>query len=207
MPRANGGGSIRKRCVTHRCRRATLTRRQRRCVRMRRCLTPGGWAPATRTTTTHHEARSFPVYRIRYEDGERMYVDRVSGELAFAVDRERRWWRWVFHALHRGDFSAVVRARPVWDLMMWLLLLGVTAGNGHRDVDGRATNRSLVRQAAAASLQCHAGHRRGTLSRRVGASPGCPRRGRGETRAQGLSCAPVPARRHRRTARCCRACR
>ena len=77
---------------------------------------------------THHEARSFPVYRIRYEDGERMYVDRVSGELAFAVDRERRWWRWVFHALHRGDFSAVVRARPVWDLMMWLLLLGVTAG-------------------------------------------------------------------------------
>lgn len=77
---------------------------------------------------THHEARSFPVYRIRYEDGERIYLDQVSGELAFAVDRERRWWRWVFHALHRGDFSAVVRARPVWDLMMWLLLLGVTVG-------------------------------------------------------------------------------
>ena len=77
---------------------------------------------------THHAPRSFPVYRIRYEDGERMYLDRVTGELAFAVDRERRWWRWVFHALHRGDFSAVVRARPVWDLMMWLLLLGVTAG-------------------------------------------------------------------------------
>ena len=77
---------------------------------------------------THHDARPFPVYRIRYEDGERFYLDRVSGELVYAVDRERRWLRWVFHALHRGDFSAVVRGRPLWDLMMWLLLLGVTAG-------------------------------------------------------------------------------
>ena len=77
---------------------------------------------------THHEERPFPVYRIRYEDGERLYLERVSGELVYAVDRERRWLRWVFHALHRGDFSAVVRGRPLWDLMMWLLLLGVTAG-------------------------------------------------------------------------------
>ena len=77
---------------------------------------------------THHEARHFPVYRIRYEDGERLYLDSVSGELAFAADRERQWLRWVFHALHRGDFTAMVRGRPLWDLMMWLLLLGVTAG-------------------------------------------------------------------------------
>ena len=75
---------------------------------------------------THHEVRRFPVYRIRYRDGERFYLDGVSGELAFAVDRERRWWRWVFHALHRGDFTALARSRPLWDLMMWLLLLGVT---------------------------------------------------------------------------------
>lgn len=75
---------------------------------------------------THHEVRRFPVYRIRYRGGERFYLDGVSGELAFAVDRERRW-RWVFHALHRGDFTALARSRPLWDLMMWLLLLGVTA--------------------------------------------------------------------------------
>ena len=77
---------------------------------------------------THHEARRFPVYRIRYRDGERFYLDGVSGELAFAVDRERRWWRWVFYALHRGDFTALLRSRPLWDVMMWSLLLGVTAG-------------------------------------------------------------------------------
>ena len=27
---------------------------------------------------THHEARPFPVYRIRYEDGERVYLDRSA---------------------------------------------------------------------------------------------------------------------------------
>ena len=40
-----------------------------------------------------------------------------------------KWLRWVFHALHRGDFSALFRSRPLWDLMMWPLLLGVTVGS------------------------------------------------------------------------------
>lgn len=77
---------------------------------------------------SHHEKRRFPVYRIQYADGERFYLDGVTGELSYAVDRDRQWLRWIFHALHRGDFSAVVRSRPVWDLMMWPLMLGVTVG-------------------------------------------------------------------------------
>ena len=77
---------------------------------------------------SHHEKRRFPVFRIQYGDGERIYLDGVTGEIAHAVDRDRRWLRWIFHALHRGDFSALVRIRPIWDLMMWPLMLGVTAG-------------------------------------------------------------------------------
>lgn len=77
---------------------------------------------------SHHNVRHFPVYRIQYDDGERLYLDSVSGELNFAVDRERRWLRWIFNALHRGDFSRLVRSRPIWDLLMWPLMLGVTAG-------------------------------------------------------------------------------
>ena len=76
----------------------------------------------------HHEARPFPVYRIEYDDGERIYLDSVSGEFAFAVDRERQWLRWIFHALHRGDFSRLIRKRPIWDFLMWPLMLGVTVG-------------------------------------------------------------------------------
>ncbi len=75
---------------------------------------------------SHHDERRFPVFRIQYGDGERFYLDSVTGELSYAVDRERQWLRWIFHALHRGDFAALVRSRPIWDLMMWSLMLGVT---------------------------------------------------------------------------------
>lgn len=91
-------------------------------------LRDAGWiAEGDAYYYSHHEPRRFPVFRIRYRDGERFYLDGVSGELAFAVDRERRWGRWAFQALHRGDFTALLRSRPLWDVMMWVLLLGVTA--------------------------------------------------------------------------------
>ena len=77
---------------------------------------------------SHHDERRFPVYRIRYGDGERFYLDSETGELAYAADRDRQRLRWIFLALHRGDFSALVRSRPIWDLMMWPLMLGVTIG-------------------------------------------------------------------------------
>ena len=77
---------------------------------------------------SHHDERRFPVFRVRYEDGERLYLDSVTGELAYAADRNRQWMRWIFLALHRGDFSALVRTRPIWDLMLWPLMLGVTVG-------------------------------------------------------------------------------
>jgi hypothetical protein len=76
----------------------------------------------------HHTERPFPVYRIRYDDGERIYLDAVSGELALGADRNRQWSRWLFLGLHRGDFLELMRGRPIWDLMMWTLLFGVTVG-------------------------------------------------------------------------------
>jgi len=76
---------------------------------------------------SYHEQRRFPVFRIRYEDGERFYLDSVTGAVAHAVDRKQQGLRWVFEGLHRGDVSALARSRPFRDLMMWPLLLGVTA--------------------------------------------------------------------------------
>ena len=77
---------------------------------------------------SHHDVRIFPVLRIVYEDGERFYLDTVSGELLSAVDSSRRWARWLFHGLHRGDFAAWARQRPAWDVFMLLLMSGVTLG-------------------------------------------------------------------------------
>jgi uncharacterized iron-regulated membrane protein len=77
---------------------------------------------------SHHDIRTFPVLRIVYEDGERFYLDTISGELLGAMDSSRRWARWLFHGLHRGDFAAWARRRPLWDLIMLFLLAGVTLG-------------------------------------------------------------------------------
>jgi hypothetical protein len=77
---------------------------------------------------SHHDVRRFPVYRVWFSDGERYYLDGTNGQLSYAVDASRRGSRWLFHALHRGDFSALIRARPIWDIMMWLLMGGVTIG-------------------------------------------------------------------------------
>jgi len=35
-------------------------------------------------------------------------------------------WGWLHQGLHRLDFAAVLRARPLWDLIMLLLMSGVT---------------------------------------------------------------------------------
>jgi len=78
---------------------------------------------------SHHDARSFPVFRIQYEDGDRLYLDAVSGDLISAVDSGRRWSRWLFHALHRGDFAEWARQRPTWDIFMFVLMAGVTLGS------------------------------------------------------------------------------
>ena len=96
-------------------------------MRPEEAVTEAGWlTEGDAYYFSHHDERRFPVFRIQYGDGERFYLDGVTGELSYAVDRDRQWLRWIFHALHRGDFAALARSRPIWDLMMWSLMLGVT---------------------------------------------------------------------------------
>jgi len=76
----------------------------------------------------HHDEVVLPAYRVIANDGRatRYYLDPVNGEILSKIDSERKWYRWLFYGLHRGDFTTALRSRPVWDLFMWTLLLGVT---------------------------------------------------------------------------------
>jgi hypothetical protein len=71
----------------------------------------------------------FPVYRLVLRDlgRTRYYVDSVSGETLAKIDAGAKQYRWWHDALHRGDFAAIARRRPFWDLMMLVLLAGVSA--------------------------------------------------------------------------------
>jgi len=69
-----------------------------------------------------------PVWRLlpRNDSATRYYVDPVSGTLIAAVDRADAHYRWWHEALHRMDFAPAIRRRPQWDVLMWLLMSGVT---------------------------------------------------------------------------------
>lgn len=77
---------------------------------------------------SHHAKRSFPVYRVILNDAERSryYLDSVSGQILRKIDNAARSYRWLFEGVHRFDFSTGLRKRPLWDLIMWVLMLGVT---------------------------------------------------------------------------------
>lgn len=77
----------------------------------------------------HDGRRTYPVYRVMLEDPEqtRYYIDPVDGRLLQKTDRAGRWYRWLFQALHRWDFAPALNRRPLWDLVVLTLLLGVTA--------------------------------------------------------------------------------
>ncbi len=77
---------------------------------------------------SHHVAREFPVVRVIAADEQatRFYLDPLTGVIRSKVDRNARWYRWLHYGLHRGDLFHWLRVRPVWDLVLWPLLLGVS---------------------------------------------------------------------------------
>jgi PepSY-associated TM region len=70
-----------------------------------------------------------PVYRVVLKDDEstRYYIDPNSAALLQRADATARWYRWLFGGLHRIDFAAWMRARPIWDIIMLTLLIGGVA--------------------------------------------------------------------------------
>jgi hypothetical protein len=74
----------------------------------------------------HREIAALPVYRLVLASGTRYYLDPISGLLIAKLDAESRAYRWLHEGLHRLDFSAWMRARPQWDVVMLILMSGVT---------------------------------------------------------------------------------
>jgi len=78
-----------------------------------------------------HEVGFEPAYRVTFNDLERSryYFDPITGALQSKFDRNARGYRWLFNAVHRWDFSPGIRRRPLWDLVVGALLLGIATGS------------------------------------------------------------------------------
>jgi PepSY-associated TM region len=75
----------------------------------------------------HRDVVELPVYRmILPGSGTRYYVDPVAGMLVAKFDANAQAYRWLHEGLHRLDFTASWRGRPQWDVLMLVLLSGVT---------------------------------------------------------------------------------
>jgi len=71
----------------------------------------------------HHTERTFPVYRIIYEDGERIYLDGITKGIVAVFDDGRKTARWLYLGLHRGDFFPSLNGGFMWYLIWGGLLL------------------------------------------------------------------------------------
>jgi uncharacterized iron-regulated membrane protein len=74
----------------------------------------------------HKREVTLPVYRVELDDAQqtRLYINPETGQVR-SVDGIRRLSRWFRSGLHDFDFGWM-RARPVWDIVVILLLAGVT---------------------------------------------------------------------------------
>ncbi len=73
----------------------------------------------------HREQVQLPAYRLIL-GANRYYFDPVSGQLLMMIDAGGEQYRWMHQAMHRLDFSPLMRSRPIWDIVMLILMAGVT---------------------------------------------------------------------------------
>jgi hypothetical protein len=71
-----------------------------------------------------------PAYRVVLNDADhtRYYLSLETAQLVRKVDADSRGQRWLFSGLHRLDFVQWLRLRPVWDVVMLVLLIGGLVG-------------------------------------------------------------------------------
>jgi hypothetical protein len=71
--------------------------------------------------------RTLPVLRVRFDDPDQtwLYMSPSHGQMAKA-DKGARIARWSLHGLHALDFAFLYQHRPLWDIVVWPLLIGAT---------------------------------------------------------------------------------
>ncbi|MDR7334961.1 PepSY domain-containing protein [Roseateles asaccharophilus] len=72
---------------------------------------------------SHHNRRVTPVWRVSFADaaGTWLHVDPASGRILGTSTATSRVRRWLFNAPHSFDFPWLIRHRPAWDGVMWVL--------------------------------------------------------------------------------------
>jgi len=71
--------------------------------------------------------RTLPVLRVAFDDSRqtRIYMSPSHGQM-LKSEANDRIARWSLYGLHALDFSFLYQHRPLWDVVIWALLIGAT---------------------------------------------------------------------------------
>ena len=75
---------------------------------------------------TKNKDKRLPVLRVKINTPEKTwyYVDLKTGQVVLKHEKLSRLERWLYHGLHSLDFRFLFFKRPLWDIVMIVLMLG-----------------------------------------------------------------------------------
>lgn len=73
-----------------------------------------------------YNEKRLPVLRVKMSTLQETwyYIDLKTGQVVLKHEKLSRLERWLYHGLHSLDFKWLVNRRPLWDLVVGLLLIG-----------------------------------------------------------------------------------
>lgn len=76
-------------------------------------------------------SRRLPVIRTRFADESETwyYAEPTRAEITLKNNSTNRFYRWLFNGLHSLDFAFLINRRPLWDIVVILLMVGGTVAS------------------------------------------------------------------------------
>jgi hypothetical protein len=76
-----------------------------------------------------HRRRPLPVIfvRLSHKENSIYYIDPKTARIVQSYNSHARWNRWLYHGLHSMDFPWLYNHRPIWDILVLILLAGGSA--------------------------------------------------------------------------------
>lgn len=73
-----------------------------------------------------NKEKRLPVLRVKMSTAEETwyYVDLKTGQVVLKQEKLSRLERWLYHGLHSLDFGFIFYKRPLWDIVVIVLMLG-----------------------------------------------------------------------------------
>lgn len=75
---------------------------------------------------SRHNTKELPVIKVNTSNKTSYYISPKTTTILYKCATRNRIQRWIYHGLHSLDFSFLAWRRPLWDIILFILLIGGT---------------------------------------------------------------------------------